>query len=91
MNENHMEYSRPPGRLGDYVLYISANYLWALSMELASRHSFDAKNFKVVPRFFKKFGTHRVDLFLLLSYTQFYTEFCYNFNSSSFAQIQLQK
>jgi len=90
MNKNRMEYSRPPGRLSDYILYVGAYCLWALSTELASRHSFDAKNFKVVPKFFKKFGTHTLDLLLLLSYTQFYTEFLYKFNLSSFAQIQPQ-
>jgi len=75
MNQNYMEYCRPPGRLGDSILYFDPYCLWALGTELVPRHSFDAKNFKVVPGFLEKFGTHTLDLPLLLSYTQFYTEF----------------
>jgi hypothetical protein len=62
-----MEHSRPPGRFGDYILYVGAYYLWAVSTELASHHSFDTKNFKVAPRFLEKFGTHTLDLYLLHS------------------------
>ena len=40
-----------PGHSGKSIFYGGPKYLWVLSMELASSHTFGAKKFEVSPGF----------------------------------------
>ena len=45
--------SQSSGRSGDLIFYGDNQYLWALSVELISRHRSGDKNFQVGPSFRK--------------------------------------
>jgi len=47
--------TRASGLPSDYIFYGGPEYLWVVSMELASYHHTGAKNFAMAPRFFGKF------------------------------------